>query len=140
MVIELTVLQSNMLALGTNPWMHIFFILVITDLFTGVGKALMKKQANSTIGLNGMIRHSTIMFIVVILNIYLPIFHLEIYATGMNIFFVLQYCGSVIENMGEIGVKLPKEFLSYFEKVKGASDETDLDKMKDIFTKTDHKK
>ena len=135
MTVDITILQSNMIALGTNPWMHIFFILVIADLFTGVGKALIKKRANSTIGLNGMIRHSTIMFIVVILNIYLPVFHLEIYATGMNIFFVIQYLGSVIENMGEIGIKLPHAFLSYFEKLQDVAEDTELNKIKDIFKK-----
>ena len=135
MTVDITILQSNMIALGTNPWMHIFFILVIADLFTGVGKALLKKKANSTIGLNGLIRHSTIMFIVIVLNIYLPIFHLAIYATGMNIFFSIQYLGSVIENMGEIGIKLPPSFLSYFEKLQDVAEDTELNKMKDIFKK-----
>ena len=135
MTVDITILQSNMIALGTNPWMHIFFILVITDLFTGVGKALLKKKANSTIGLNGLIRHSIIMFIVIVLNIYLPIFHLAIYATGMNIFFSIQYLGSVIENMGEIGIKLPSAFLSHFEKLQDVAEDTELNKMKDIFKK-----
>ena len=135
MTVDITILQSNMIALGTNPWMHIFFILVITDLFTGVGKALLKKKANSTIGLNGLIRHSTIMFIVIVLNIYLPIFHLAIYTTGMNIFFSIQYLGSVIENMGEIGIKLPSAFLAYFEKLQDVAEDTELNKMKDIFRK-----
>ena len=135
MTVDITILQSNMIALGTNPWMHIFFILVIADLFTGVGKALLKKKANSTIGLNGLIRHSTIIFIVIVLNIYLPIFHLAIYATGMNIFFSIQYLGSVIENMGEIGIKLPSAFLAYFEKLQDVAEDTELNKMKDIFKK-----
>ena len=135
MTVDITILQSNMIALGTNPWMHIFFILVITDLFTGVGKALLKKKANSTIGLNGLIRHSTIMFIVIVLNIYLPIFHLAIYATKMNIFFSIQYLGSVIENMGEIGIKLPSAFLAYFEKLQDVAEDTELNKMKDTFKK-----
>ena len=135
MTVDITILQSNMIALGTNPWMHIFFILVIADLFTGVGKALLKKKANSTIGLNGLIRHSTIMFIVIVLNIYLPIFHLAIYATGMNIFFSIQYLGSVIENMGEIGIKLPPAFLSLFERLQEVEEDTELNKMKDIFKK-----
>ena len=135
MTVDITILQSNMIALGTNPWMHIFFILVIADLFTGVGKALLKKKANSTIGLNGLIRHSTIMFIVIVLNIYLPIFHLAICATGMNIFFSIQYLGSVIENMGEIGIKLPSRFLAYFEKLQDVAEDTELNKMKDIFKK-----
>ena len=135
MTVDITILQSNMIALGTNPWMHIFFILVITDLFTGVGKALLKKKANSTIGLNGLIRHSTIMFIVIVLNIYLPIFHLAIYATKMNIFFSIQYLGSVIENMGEIGIKLPSAFLAYFEKLQEIAEDSELNKMKDIFKK-----
>ena len=135
MTVDITILQSNMIALGTNPWMHIFFVLVITDLFTGIGKALLKKKANSTIGLNGLIRHSTIIFIVIVLNIYLPIFHLAIYATGMNIFFSIQYLGSVIENMAEIGIKLPPAFLSYFEKLQDVAEDTELNKMKDIFKK-----
>lgn len=135
MTVDITILQSNMIALGTNPWMHIFFILVIADLFTGVGKALLKKKANSTIGLNGLIRHSTIMFIVIVLNIYLPIFNLTIYATGMNIFFSIQYLGSVIENMGEIGIKLPPAFLSHFEKLQDVAEDTELNKMKDTFKK-----
>ena len=135
MTVDITILQSNMIALGTNPWMHIFFILVIADLFTGVGKALLKKKANSTIGLNGLIRHSTIIFIVIVLNIYLPIFHLAIYATGMNIFFSIQYLGSVIENMGEIGIKLPSAFLAYFEKLQDVAEDTELNKMKGIFKK-----
>ena len=135
MTVDITILQASMIALGTNPWMHIFFILVIADLFTGVGKALLKKKANSTIGLNGLIRHSTIMFIVIVLNIYLPIFHLAIYATGMNIFFSIQYLGSVIENIGEIGIKLPPAFLSYFEKLQDVAEDTELNKLKDIFKK-----
>lgn len=135
MTVDVTVLQASMISLGTNAMMHIFFVLVITDLFTGVGKALLKKKANSTIGLNGLIRHSTIMFIVVVLNIYLPIFHLAIYATGMNIFFSIQYLGSVIENMGEIGIKLPPAFLAYFEKLQDVAEDTELNKMKDIFKK-----
>ena len=110
MTVDITILQTSMISLGTNPMMHIFFVLVITDLFTGVGKALLKKKANSTIGLNGLIRHSTIMFIVIVLNIYLPIFHLAIYATGMNIFFSIQYLGSVIFPLETIAFKKLSNF------------------------------
>ena len=135
MTVDITILQTSIMALGTNAMMHIFFVLVIMDLFTGVGKALLKKKVNSTIGLNGLIRHSIIMIIVIVLNIYLPIFHLAIYATGMNIFFSIQYLGSVIENMGEIGIKLPSAFLAYFEKLQDVAEDTELNKMKDIFRK-----
>lgn len=135
MTVDVTVLQANMISLGSNLWMHAFFVLVITDLFTGVGKALIRKKANSTIGLNGLIRHSTIAFIVIVLNVYLPIFNLTVYATGMNIFFIIQYLGSVIENLGEIGVKLPSRFLAYFEKLQEVAEDSELNKMKDIFRK-----
>lgn len=95
-------------SLNDNVYIHIFMVSIMLDIFSGIVKAVKQKELNSSVGLNGMLRHLLIIFVVMVFCIYMPILGLEKYIVWVIGYFVLQYFVSIIENLGEIGVPLPK--------------------------------
>lgn len=81
---------------------------IMVDIFSGIVKAVKQKRLNSSVGLNGMLRHLLIVFVVLLFCVYMPILGLENYIVWIVGYFILQYVVSIIENLGEIGVPLPK--------------------------------
>lgn len=110
--------------LSLDPFIHVFMVMIIIDLLSGLAKAIKLKVANSSIGLNGLIRHAIIIFIVMMMSVYLPIFGLEKYVSWIIGYFIFQYLISVIENLGAIGVPLPKGLKETIYKLNDTIDET----------------
>lgn len=104
-------------------------IFLLIDMITGIMKALVTKKMDSKIGYKGFIRKAGIMLVIIIANL------LDL-LTGYEFLFrniaILFYIGleslSIVENMGHIGVPLPKMITKYLKQLsqqgnKGKDDE-----------------
>lgn len=116
-MIEPDTLSYTIATLNQQWYIHLYFWVLILDLVTGVAKAVKEKKINSTIGLNGLIRHCIIALIILLISIYLPAMGLEGYALTGILFFIGQYLFSLVENLGTIGIIVPQEWIQFFQKL-----------------------
>lgn len=86
---------------------HIFMVMVLADIFAGTVKAIKLKKSNSTIGINGILRHLLVIFVMVLIGIYLPLLGQETYMVTIYIYMIFQYLTSFFENWGELGLPIP---------------------------------
>lgn len=93
---------------GIAPITWVLILVIVIDIITGMTKALRMRQLNSSIGLNGVIRHSTIVLIVLAFGLVAFWIDQEILYQGFIIFYILNYVISIIENLSSIGVPFPK--------------------------------
>ena len=121
--------------------MTVVAFLMITDVISGVFKAIAQKGGiNSTIGINGLIRKAGVLlalivfvvidsfiklnFVAMIPSDILAIFNLENTQVGLShimlVFFGLFELTSLFENLGEIGVPIPRFITKFIEKLKNA--------------------
>lgn len=91
----------------SSRYIQAFLLLVLMDILTGIFKAIYNKRLNSKIGLNGLIRHTLIIAIVLSIAIFLPLFEYKVMARSIIVFYCFQYSISIIENIISMGVPVP---------------------------------
>ncbi|EPH97653.1 toxin secretion/phage lysis holin [Enterococcus faecalis 13-SD-W-01] len=123
MAINNTLLLYEFRNLLTNGYVQIFLWFVIGDIVTGIFKGIFVKNANSTEGLAGIVKHMLVVCLVVIAYPYLKILGLEIIATGFVWFYIAVYGISITENLGQLGVPVPNWVKDRLTKLKNASEE-----------------
>ncbi|MBL7576458.1 holin, Cph1 family [Peptoniphilus asaccharolyticus DSM 20463] len=108
--------------LKNNIFIHILFLIVIFDVLTGIAKSILNKKIKSSVGIKGLITHIIVIILIITIWIYLTILDYESIALYLNIFFILFYCISLIENLSELGIPIPRTIFEYvkiwFEKLK----------------------
>lgn len=112
--------------LSENSWFFAFFVVIIIDLLTGAAKCWYKNskiKASSTIGRKGLITHFVTLFTWVIVYPLLDSWGLSSGANIVLMFFIYQYILSIIENLGQMGVKLPPYLMSRLEKLEDMYEE-----------------
>lgn len=109
---------------------HIFIGLVIFDIITGIVKGFVNKEANSTKGLFGIIKHLLVVVLVLTTAPYLVLLGLQPVAVSFIGFFIAQYGISFVENWAQIGLPMPTMVSKYFEKVNRETNEVDLSQVK----------
>lgn len=100
-----------------NPIFFAFFLIVLADIITGFLKSLIVKTTESSKGISGLIKHSTLLLIMAILYPYLEIYGLSGMADTLLIFYILFYAVSLIENLGEMGIPIPEWLRKYIYKL-----------------------
>lgn len=108
------------------PIYHIFIGLVIADVVTGTIKGFVNKQANSTKGLLGILKHLMVVILVLTVTPYLIMLKQVLIADSFIIFFISQYGISFVENWGQIGLPMPNFVRQYFEKINRENEEINL--------------
>lgn len=98
----------NVKEIFNNLSMSVLIYLILFDIFLGIIKAIIHKGLNSHIGLIGLIKHSLIILILIVLGVFTPLLEIEVIFSGMVLFFIVQYLLSITENLMKIGVPLPK--------------------------------
>lgn len=109
-----------------NPIFFAFFLIVLADIITGFLKSLIVKNTTSSKGLNGLIKHSTLLLIMAILYPYLEIYGLADMANTLIIFYILFYAISLVENLGEMGIPIPEWLRKYIYKLSDEYKEGDV--------------
>lgn len=126
MEITLEMLASAYGNILTISQYQIFYGLVLFDVFTGLGKAIIKKRMNSTIGVNGMVKHFVILAMVTLIGPYLSLLNLDWVAWIFIRFFMAGYGISILENAEAIGAPLPKWFKEFFEKMRADAEDVNV--------------
>ena len=90
-----------------SNYIFIFLTAIIVDIITGILKGLYNNKLSSRIGLKGLIKHCCIILIVFTISVILPLMGYTTGARAIIVFYIIQYCLSIIENVGCIGVPIP---------------------------------
>lgn len=133
-IINNGMLLNEFRGLISNGYIQLFLWVVVGDIVTGLCKGIFVKDANSTKGLLGIVKHMLVVCLVIIAYPYLKIMNLETFATAFVFFYIAVYGISITENLGQLGVPIPnwvKERLSKLQdtntnpNVKSTSSEKD---------------
>lgn len=108
--------------LATNAYIHIFLAVILFDILTGITKGFASKQANSTKGLFGVVKHLLIVLLVLTSYPYLVILNLGYFATTCTVFYIAVYGISILENLSALGLPFPTFIKSRLEKIKDTAD------------------
>lgn len=123
MHITLAELVNRYHELFNDAYIHIFAGVIVLDILTGIIKAWLNKNLNSTIGRRGLIEHLAVLVLGVTVYPYLIFIGFEEVATAFIFFFIATYGLSLIENLSDIGVPFPKGIKKRLEKIKEHFDE-----------------
>ena len=98
----------SILFMSNNEYTYILLLLIGFDFFTGYLKAVLWKVTDSWVGLKGIVKHITTFFIYFFIGSF---FHYIDTFTMGQLFLViicLNYSLSILENVGVMGVYVPK--------------------------------
>lgn len=127
-IIDNLVLLSEFKNLVSNVYIQIFVWIVIADIITGICKGIAGKEANSTKGLMGVVKHLLVVALVLITYPYLKIMNFEGVATAFVLSYIAVYGISVIENLGQLGVYVPDFVKDRFSKLKDSTEKQESKK------------
>lgn len=109
---------------GWDKALEILLIFVVIDYITGVGAAIKNKKLRSDVGFNGIFKKGSI-FLVVIVAAQLDRVTgntAALFRTSTCFFFIANDGISILENVGALGVKLPKFLTSALEHLRANSE------------------
>ena len=98
----------SILFMAKNEYTHILLLLIELDFFTGYLKAILWKVADSWVGLKGIVKHITTFFIYFFVGAFFQ--YINSFGTGQLFLLIicLNYSLSILENVGVMGVYVPK--------------------------------
>ena len=109
---------------GWDRALEILLIFIALDYLTGIGAAMKTKTLKSSIGFEGLMKKATI-FLVVILAAQLDRITgnaAGVFRTATAFFFISNEGLSILENVGEMGVKLPAFIAGALTKLRDEND------------------
>ena len=109
---------------GIDVAMKSLLIVIVIDYITGVMSAIYNKKLNSTIGLKGILKKFSYL-IIVSLSVILDkiVGDTGAIRTLIIYFFVANDGISIVENIGKMGVPLPKKLTEVLEQLRNKGDE-----------------
>ena len=128
MIIDNLKLLAEFRHLADNALIQVFILLVLFDVFTGISKGLAGKQGNSTKGLLGVVKHLLVVLLVIVAYPYMKVMGMSLTANAFVIFYIAVYGISVTENLGQLGLPLPKFVIERLEKLRDGADKGDVKK------------
>lgn len=107
---------------GWDKDLEILLIFVALDYVTGVIVTIKARRLNSEVGFNGIMRKDCIFLVIVVATQLDRIIGNDtyLYCTTVCMFFIANEGLSILENVGKIGVKLPRYIVNALEKLKGS--------------------
>lgn len=112
---------------GWDKALEILLIFVVIDYITGVGAAFKNKRLRSDVGFNGIFKKGSI-FLVVIVAAQIDRITgnaAALFRTSTCFFFIANDGLSILENVGDLGVRLPKFLTNTLEKLRADADKED---------------
>lgn len=104
---------------GFDLALQSLLIIILIDYITGVLSAIYNKKLSSKIGLKGILKKFCYLLIVSLAVVLDNLLQLNSIIRNGVIYFLIANDGiSVIENVGNMGIKLPKKLTQYFEQLK----------------------
>lgn len=121
-IIDNSLLLLEFKNLLSNGYVQVFLWVVIGDIVTGICKGFLVKEANSTKGLLGIVKHMLVVCLVIIAYPYLKIMDQEIFGTLFVWFYIAVYGISIVENLGQLGVPVPQWVRDRLAKLQDTTD------------------
>ena len=81
--------------------------LIALDIIMGILKAGVIGKLDSRIGLKGLIKHSIIILLVVLMGVTSRLINIQWVSQSFCMFYILQYIFSLLENLNTIGIPFP---------------------------------
>lgn len=91
-----------------SPYFIGLIVLIILDFILGTFRSLIAKDLNSSVGLKGLIKHSSVFIIVVIVNEICYVSGYPEMATAFTLFYIWEYAISIVENLAILNIPLPE--------------------------------
>ena len=109
---------------GFDNALECLIVVVILDYITGVISAWYNKKLDSKVGLKGIVKKLTY-FLLVVLSVEIDkiLGQVGIIRNLVIYFFVANDGLSIIENMGKMGIPLPKKLIDTLNQLKNKGDE-----------------
>lgn len=105
---NIEVIKMNLAVLGGSKYVHLFLMVVLLDIFIGTSKSFILGTTSSSVGLKGLLKHSLVIIVTLIVSFYMLCFEYESLAKIFIMFFIVQYLISLTESWGELGLPLPE--------------------------------
>ena len=126
-LVNSTYIEMGLVGVAINELMHsmvfwIFISVVLLDVITGKAKAIKYHVLDSSVGLNGTMKHVVVIIITLTIAIFSRIAGLPEFSVGIKLFFVFDYITSIIENLDVLGIPLPNFVTQYFNRIKSEYD------------------
>lgn len=103
--------------------LHAFVWLVIFDIISGLAKSFTNNKTHSTKGLLGVVKHLLVVCLVLIAYPYLNAMGFSVVSNLFVVSYIVMYGISLAENLGQLGLPLPKVITSKLLKLKDSLDE-----------------
>ena len=113
---------------GWDKSLEILLIFIIMDYITGVAAAFKTKTLKSSVGFEGLMKKGAV-FLIVILAAQLDRITgnaAGVFRTATAFFFIANEGLSIVENVGEMGVKLPGFITGALTKLRDEQNTTDI--------------
>ena len=113
---------------GWQLLLTILVVFMIIDIATGLIKALIKRKLNSKIGYKGFLKKAAIMLVIILANWLdmLTISEVPVFKTIAIYFYIGMEGLSILENLSQIGVPIPRVISKYIDQL--AKEEIPTDK------------
>ena len=88
----------------------VFWLLIsvmIIDFITGTIKAFVLKVVNSKTGINGLLKHTTVLLVVVLISVVIILTGYNEFKYVLLFFYIFEYAISITENLDKLGVPFP---------------------------------
>lgn len=98
-----------------NEYLYVLLVFLIFDIITGTLKAFSTNTLYSKINKKGITNHIAIFLFAVFFSWAFYVFKANEYSNIIIMFYIASYGLSIIENMGQMGLPLPKWLSSKFK-------------------------
>ncbi len=98
-----------------NEYLYVLLFFIVFDVVTGTLKAFSTSTVYSKINKHGITNHITIFLFCIFFNWVFYICKVPEYSKVLIMFYIVSYGLSIVENMGQMGVPLPKWLTEKFK-------------------------
>ncbi|MFV0409633.1 MAG: phage holin family protein [Paracoccus sp. (in: a-proteobacteria)] len=107
---------DNMTSLVANEWFMAFLLLVLVDYITGVGKAIVLRVLDSSVGFNGLVKHTLVILCAMAIWIFAKTYDVPYVAKTLTFAFSVNYVISLLENLVAMKIIKAKLLVAVFSK------------------------
>ena len=97
-----------------NEYLYVLLFFIMFDIITGTLKAFSTNTVYSKINKRGITNHITIFLFCSFFTWIFCIFNVDEYSNILIMFYIVSYGLSIIENLGQMGLPLPKWLVDKF--------------------------
>ena len=98
-----------------NDYLYILIVFIIFDFITGTLKSFRNSTVYSKINKKGITSHIAIFLFCIFFTWVFNIFKVSEYSKVLIMFYIVSYGLSIIENIGKMGIPLPKWLVEKFK-------------------------